>query len=273
MIDWNPGFINSSPLFMPLLPLGYYVQNQSQWPQYDDLNEWITRQDKKILTHSGKAIRFVPQVTGKQPAEQKYEARIYLSGEIQTRANNWHDFFNALVWQTFPGAKSVLNQIHFQAQQREASNRIRNRCELRDTATLFDESGVIVVSAQPSLIRLLTNFEWKSLFWRQRAVVLQSMRFFVFGHSLYEKALNPYTGMTGKGIIFDVDQAFFALTLAEQLEMLDTLMISFLSNAHLSKSHLTPIPILGYPEWIEKNQYEAYYDNKQYFRDRRYSAA
>lgn len=269
MADWNSGFIGRSLLFAPLLPLAHYVQSQAHWPQCQNLNDWLTRQEKKILTHSGKTIRFVPQIIGKQPTAQKYETKIYQTGEVPTRTNNWHDFFNALVWQTFPRTKSILNQIHFHAQQLDASSLIHNRCELRDAATLFDESGVIVVSAQPSLSRLLVNFEWKSLFWQQRAAVLQSMRFFVFGHSLYEKALNPYTGMTGKGIVFDVDQAFFTCTLAEQLKILDTLMISFLSNTRLSKSHLTPVPILGYPGWIEENQCEAYYDNKQYFRDRR----
>jgi hypothetical protein len=47
------------------------------------------------------------------------------------------------------------------------------------------------------------------------------------------------------------------------------MLASFLSNAQLSSAQLTPVPVLGYPGWIGENQYEAYYDNKQYFRDRR----
>lgn len=254
---------------MPFVHLKHHFQNLSQWPNHDDLNGPIIRNKHPILTQSGKAIRFVPQTTGKQDFEQKYEARIYLTGEIQTRAHNWHDLFNALVWQIFPRAKSILNQIHFQAQQIESSNNTPNRCRLRDAATLFDESGVIVVSDQSSLTRLLLDFEWKSLFCQQRTATLQSMRFFVFGHGLYEKALNPYTGMTGKGIVFDVDQVFFTRPLPDQLNTLDAMLASFLSNATLSSAQLTPVPLLGYPGWIEENQNETYYDNKQYFRDRR----
>lgn len=269
MDDWKSDFLECSPLFMPFRHLQHCFQNLPRWPSHDDLNSLITQNKKTILTQSGKAVRFVPQATGKQDVERKYEARIYLAGEIQTRAHNWHDLFNALVWQIFPHTKSILNQIHFQAQQIESSNNTPNRCGLRDAATLFDESGVIVVSDQSSLTRLLLDFEWKSLFWQQRDAVLQSMRFFVFGHGLYEKALNPYTGMTGKGIVFDVDQAFFARSLPDQLSILDTMLASFLSSAQLSSAQLTPVPVLGYPGWIGENQHEAYYDNKQYFRDRR----
>ena len=266
--DWNPNFIDRSPLFLPFAHLRHRFEDLLCWPRHEDLNNLITSNQKIILTQSGKAIRFVPQATGKQNLEQQYEARIYLTGEIQTRINNWHDFFNALVWKIFPHTKSMLNQIHFQAQQFESSNSIKNRCGLRDAATLFDESGIIVVSEQSSLARLLVDFEWKSLFWRQRDAVLQSMRFFVFGHGLYEKALNPYTGMTGKGIILDVDQTFFTQTLPKQLSILDTMLASFLSDTKLSKSLMTPVPILGYPGWIEENRHEAYYDNEQYFRNR-----
>lgn len=169
---------------------------------------------------------------------------------------------------TFPSAKSALNQLHYQAQLFESVNKIRYRCALRDAATLFDESGVIVVSSEKTLIQLLSDFEWKELFWRQRKGMLSSMRFFVFGHGLYEKALNPYVGMTGKGIIFNVEEAFFAQTLLKQLHLIDSILESFLLQDLSSSSDLTPIPLLGYPGWTEDNNSEIYYENKKYFRDR-----
>jgi len=151
----------------------------------------------------------------------------------------------------------------------ESLNKFRHRSVLRDAATHVDESGVIIVSSKTYLIQLLRNFEWKQLFWKERDAALASMRFFVIGHGLYEKALHPYIGMTGKGIIFDVNDTFFRLSLPDQLQYVDSMLERFLLKSLSSNADLTPIPLLGYPGWTEENAQEAYYDNKKYFRDRR----
>lgn len=268
MQQWNPDFIELSPIFKPFLYLQSNFKNQQSWPEPDDLNKLCALQSREMLTRSGKPVSFVPQLPGKLDAEQRYESGIYLTGQVPTRVKNWHDFFNALVWQIFPHAKSALNQLHYQAQLVELSNQDRNRCKLRDAATLFDESGVIVACSQAALIQLIRDFEWKELFWRQRKAVLSSMRFFVFGHGLYEKALNPYAGMTGKTVIFNVPEAFFAQDLPAQLCAIDAMLELYLLQTLLSSSDLVPVPLLGYPGWIGDNDSEVYYENKQYFRDR-----
>lgn len=255
-------------MFEPFLHLKKYFVSYPFWPEHIDLNKLALLQNQQVFTQSEKRICFVPQSIEKQCLEQSYESRIYLTGQVQTRAKNWHDFFNALVWHIFPRAKSALNQLHYQAQLFESINKIKHRCALRDAATLFDESGVIVVSSEKTLIQLLGDFEWKELFWLQRKEVLSSMRFFIFGHGLYEKALNPYVGMTGKGIMFNVKKTFFAQTLLKQLELIDSMLESFLFNGLTSSSDLAPVPLLGYPGWIEDNNSEIYYENKKYFRDR-----
>ena len=266
--NWNPNFMDLSPMFGSFQHLKKYIAKMPYWPELSDLNHINVQQRQQIVTRSGKKICFVPAISGKQYFEQEYESKIYLTGQVQTRTENWHDFFNALVWQIFPRAKSALNQLHYQTQLRESLNKAKYRGVLRDAATHIDESGVIVVSSQKTLIQLLRNFEWKQLFWRKREAVLSSMRFFVFGHGLYEKALNPYIGMTGKGIIFNVDGAFIEQTLLDQLQSIDLLLEPFLLESLSSSSDLTPIPLLGYPGWTESNNNEAYYENKKYFRDR-----
>ena len=266
---WDSNFVNRSAIFESFSFLGKYLADFSCWPSVHDLNNLCALRNQIIVTRSGKPVNFVSQQFGKQNREQKYESRIYLSGHIQTRAQNWHDFFNALVWQVFPQSKSILNQIHYRAQLTESKSNINNRCAIRDAATSFDESGVIVISSNRTLIQLLEHFQWKELFWRHRKSILSSMRFFVYGHGLYEKALNPYSGMTGKGIIFKVENDYFSKTLPDQLLSADKMLESFLSQTLLSSSTLTPIPLLGYPGWIRDNENEAYYDNKEYFRDQR----
>ena len=120
--------------------------------------------------HSGQPLSFVPQEYGKLPFEAQYEPRCYLKGEVPTRANNWHDLLNALVWLTFPKAKAAINARHYRALTAEMSPATRSqRGAVRDTNTLLDESGVIVACADDELAELLRNFQWKELFWQRRA--------------------------------------------------------------------------------------------------------
>ena len=265
---WTPDFLQASALFEPLRPAGNGLEHLHHWPDIGTLEHLWDHAAAPPVTRSDKPVRFVPQNVAAREFAQQYEPRIYLAGEVQTRAHNWHDLFNALVWLTFPRAKAVLNQLHYQALLQEHGSDKVQRGPLRDTATLFDESGVIVASSDAGLSKLLQNFEWKQLFWRQREAVCTHMRFFLFGHGLYEKALKPYTGMTGKGIILPVEQDFFRHPLAAQLAAADSMLDNFLSGGAAAPVILSPVPVLGYPGWSPDNANEAYYDNSQYFRPR-----
>lgn len=258
---WAPGFLNTSPMFEPLRPAANGLEQLEHWPDIAELE--LLRAHQSIVTKSGKPIRFVTHETSPQEFVRQYEPRIYLTGEVQTRTKNWHDLFNALVWLTFPRAKATLNQLHYRELLREHECGLGQRGAARDAATLFDESGVVVVSADVELSALLRNFSWKELFWQRRAAVLTRMKFFIFGHGLYEKALNPYVGMTGKALILDVGQHFFNQTLAVQLQEIDLML-----EQHwcASAAALTPLPLLGYPAWSAHNAEESYYDNQNYFR-------
>jgi len=201
--------------------------------------------------------------------EAQYEPRCYLSGEVQTRLHNWHDLFNALVWLTFPKAKAAINARHYQALTHVMTDSADSqRGRVRDMATLLDESGVIVVCANPELAELLRTFQWKELFWQQREQVRAAMGFYVFGHGLYEKALHPYTGMTGQGLVLQVSADFFSWALAVQLSYLDERVAEYLDNpGHcLNPRELHPVPLLGVPGWAAENNNAAYYDNTAYFR-------
>ena len=266
--DWTPDFLQASALFEPLRPAGSGLEHLHDWPDIGTLEKLRGNATAPPVTRSGKPVHFVPQNVAAHEFAQQYEPRIYLAGEVQTRAHNWHDLFNALVWLTFPRAKVALNQLHYQALLQEHGADKVQRGPLRDTATLFDESGVIVVSSDAGLSNLLQDFEWKHLFWRQRAAVCTHMRFLLFGHGLYEKALKPYIGMTGKGIILPVTHDFFRHPLVTQLAAIDSMLDDFLFGTDVAPIVLSPVPLLGYPGWSPDNANEAYYDNSQYFRPR-----
>jgi hypothetical protein len=102
-----------------------------------------------------------------------------------------------------------------------------------------------------------------------------SMGFFLFGHGLYEKALRPYVGMTGQGLLLPVEAAFFGWPLEEQLRHLDESLAQYLAApGHCrSTTELTPVPLLGVPGWTPDNDDPAYYDNTAYFRPGRRSRA
>jgi len=241
------------------------------WPGCDELNRVIASRVESIANAAGRPLRFVGQQPRQKTFEDKYEPRIFLRGEVQMRSCNWHDLFNALVWLTFPAAKAALNLRHYRELERQRLSGAQVRGPAGDALTLFDEGGVVAAASDPGLASLLTGFEWKQLFWRRRAEVLRRMRFYLFGHALYEKALAPFAGVTGRGVMFEVEDAFFVLPLDAQLRALDARLAAHIGEAarFAATRELAPVPILGVPGWCDDNAREQYYDNLDYFRPAR----
>jgi hypothetical protein len=267
--EWSREALLQSPLFAPLHPLLAGL-GADRFPTLQDCNALLKARTPSVAVHNGMPLRFVPQQQGKLSFEAQYEPRCYLTGEVQMRAHNWHDLFNALVWLTFPAAKAAINARHYRALIGEnvADAGRSQRGAVRDVNTLLDESGVVVACADAELAGLLVDFKWRELFWQRREQVMQSMGFYLLGHGLYEKALQPYVGITGQGLLLSVGQEFFAMTPARQLERLDRLLADRLQvrESILGTRELSPVPLLGIPGWAADNNFERYYDNTAYFR-------
>jgi Protein of unknown function (DUF3025) len=272
--EWNTEVFRRSPLFAPLCSVTDRLK-PGNFPALNDLNVLLDGYEPFVAVSSGMPLRFVPQEHGRQLFSAQYEPRCYLRGEVQTRRNNWHDLFNALVWLTFPKSKAAINARHYQYLVGARNNVTGKRGSGRDMLTLLDESGVLVVCADAELESLLRNFEWKELFWRRRKQVEAMMGFYLFGHSLYEKALLPYIGMTGHGLLLTVAEEYFSWSPARQLAYLDDRLAEYLvAPEHcLSTRELTPVPLLGVPGWAVGNARPDFYDNYGYFRRRRLSSA
>ncbi len=270
-LAWNKPALLQSPLFVPLHPLFSTLQDD-YLPTLQACNVLLAEHRTGITVQQGLPLRFVTQALGKQGFESQYEPRCYLKGEVQMREANWHDLLNALVWLTFPKTKAAINARHYHALN-NAADLGSQRGAVRDTNTLFDESGVIVVCADTELALLLRDFQWRELFWQRREQVKASMGFFILGHGLYEKALQPYVGMTGQGVVLIVEQSFFTWSLQQQLAHLDTLLADRLALPEYCSNtrELSPVPLLGVPGWSADNQCEAYYENTGYFRPSRRS--
>jgi hypothetical protein len=269
---WDTGELLRSPLFAPLHPLLAQI-DQEGFPCRNQLNSLLAARARPVVTGGGKPLHFVAQESGRLPFARRYEPRCYLDGEVQTREHNWHDLFNALVWLAFPLSKAAVNQRHYrsllEAQAADAAgDATRRRGAVRDMNTLFDESGVVVACADAELSGLLGEFRWKELFWRRRDEAGRQMGFYLYGHGLYEKAMHPYIGMTGQGLVLAVERDFFGWPQPQRLAHLDRLLAEYLLAPQHCRStrELTPVPVLGVPGWTPDNASETYYDNTGYFR-------
>jgi hypothetical protein len=265
MQNWDAEFINRSPLFEPLGIHGAALHSK-HWPELAVLQAVVNA--RGTVSGGGQPLRLAPQDERSGAFGDRYEVRIYREGELQLRAHNWHDLFNLLAWVTFPRAKAALNARHYQALLDQQARGAANRGSTQDALTLFDESGMIVASSAGGLLQKVRDFQWKSLFWHNRDRVTKNMRCFVFGHALYEKALQPFVGMTGQGALIAVDRGFSALTLARQLELVDGYLAQHIADAafFLGTRELAPVPLLGVPGWWPANQQSSFYDNTAYFR-------
>jgi len=212
-----------------------------------------------ILVGNGRPVRFVPP----KADGLVYECRIWENGEVETRPDNWHDFFNALVWLTFPQTKIAVSARHVGAMMPAGAA----RGTVRDALTHFDECGIAVLSSQPELLELLRNFQWQELFVEQRAAVIASMRFIVFGHATYEALLNPYRGLTAKAILYDVAPDFLAQPLEPLLAALDARLANDLASGRYARpGDFQPLPLLGIPGLTSASEDPTYYADTWQFR-------
>ncbi len=239
-----------------------------QWQTWPDCNELNRLMPEGTQTLSGHATRFFPQSSIAEGASY-YEEHIFSTGEIPTRDQNWHDFFNAMVWLQFPKTKSVINTLHVKEIERQADKKKRSR--KRDALTLFDESGVIFVSCDDQIITALKDHQWKALFWQKRDDWWRSVSVSIFGHGLFEKALSPYIGMTANALVLQVGEHFFDQNRQVQVQELDQIISNKLKteNGLENPGHLTPLPMLGVPGWWQDNEQEDFYNNQNYFRPKR----
>lgn len=264
-------------MYEPIRKWAGYFSRFQQWPGLDDYRR-LLREQPPIRTLNGKALSIVEQAGRPEHFTEHYAPRIYYSGEIQTRSNNWHDFFQFLTWFIFPGTRAVINSIHIplarerieqdEANQGESRGR---RSPVENTLSLFDEGGVVILSSDESLLDHIRHFEWKRLFWERRDELDRNLRCITFGHALYEKGLKPYIGMTANAILLNTDQTVIELELDAQLSWLDETLAKIFSEGsrYTKPKDLSPFPILGMPGWMAENGHEAFYDDPWYFRSGR----
>lgn len=267
---WDANFVSFSPIFKPLHAWAKKFRPFKQWPKLESYQKVLDDLPSPIKTLAGKTLKIVQQDGKPGHFHEHYAPRIYLTGEIQTRTENWHDFFQFLTWFMFPKTKAVINSIHVPAAQARIDGNVElgRRSPVENMLSLFDEGGAIILSSDESILQLIRDFKWKTLFWQRRKELESKLNFITFGHALYEKGLSPYVGMTANCILINVEPALLTQSNQEQLDWVDEYLSKLFQEGEVYRKpkDLHPFPLLGLPEWDRDNVREDYYDNLQYFR-------
>ena len=260
-LGWSEGRARfAHPIFDPVRAALAQLAREPDWPDLRQLNALAATPGALPRTARGLPVRFVAPAAG----GANYELRVHASGEVATRARNWHDLFNALAWLAFPRTKATLNDIHV----REIARETRGRGPARDLLTIFDEGGALVACSDPGLIELIRGFHWQSLFWNERKRVRAGMRILVFGHAVLEKALEPWPGITCKALLLAVEPALIGAPIGQLRTVLDTAAAGWFEACAGGGSprDLAALPVFGYPGWSVGGERAEFYADTRYFR-------
>ena len=192
-------------------------------------------------------LRFVAQ--SELPPGEAYEAFIARTGCVPTR-ENLHDFFNGLMWLSFPALKRRLNEL--QAEQLSRRGAAGPRGAVRDALTLFDENAALL-QAPCALVDALRRRDWHALFVTGRTAWSQ-VRLQLFGHALLEKLIQPRKPICAHVWI-----------VPEQVDAQQFLVEMLTPGWLAGHSHL-PMPVLGVPGWWPANHAASFYDDPAVFR-------
>jgi len=246
MTAWRTDFTNL-PAFAHLAPWRDSFQG---WPDLAALN--ILAERRNLRNAIGLPLRFMPQTH--RCGQHDYEIGIHTSGLVPSRERNWHDLFNALTWLAFPATKAALNAVHHAALPQG-----KNRTPESDAATLFDESGLVLVGDDDTLAGLLAARRWQEALLLRRTE-WRHIRAYVVGHAVLEKLLSPWPGITAKCL-------FIKMPADTTLDALDATIAQRWRNATIAgPASLFPMPVLGIPGWWPANEMAEFYADERVFR-------
>lgn len=242
------------PVFAGLANFRELLQGPS-WPCLAELNSML-----QPLQHRVTARPLALLAQESIDDDDNYERRIFQRGLIATRSGNWHDLLNALVWKHFPAIKSALNVGQVEDMARVG---LRQRTRRQCAFTQFDEAGAVVVLRRARLLELWDRHDWDGLFrleraaWEDGGITLR-----IFGHALFEHALNPDMLLVSKTLVI-VD---------EEHRIADDGIDEWIATAIAAgrclgdPQELRPLPLSGIPGWHRQAQDAGFYRDQPCFR-------
>lgn len=243
------------PAFSFLVEQHLQLCRTEHWPEVEELNSFWP-----LVRQAGNHHQFVAQEALNDAMH--YEQRILQHGSIATRSQNWHDLFNAFIWLRFAKIKMALNARQCQDIARVGiKQRTRSQCAL----THFDEAGAVIRLSDSELIAHWDAHDWPAFFsgW-QPAYEAGNAQLWLFGHSIFEHALNPDIALVAKALVIRGEQALsddaMDAWLAERIASQQCLM---------DPQELRPIPLSGIAHWHAQYGAADFYQRVPCFRPKR----
>lgn len=206
----------------------------AEWPDLAALN-------RRRAEAGVEGVAFVEQTPALLRDGLHYEQRV-AAGVVATRAGNWHDLLNALVWIEHAGLKAALNarQVADIAAV-GPRQRTRGQCAL----THFDEAGVVVAVDDGGLLAAWDRHDWMTVFKTHAAAWRGVSAPLVFGHALLEHALLERPWLVAKALVIAGP-----LPAAAQADALAAAIAD--GRALTDPLQLRPLPLCGVPGWDDR---------------------
>lgn len=202
--------------------------------------------------------RFAEQAQLQQHDTRYYEEFIVEDKVVPTRAENWHDLYNALVWQRFPRLKWAMSKRQYSEIKRAG---LHPRTKLRNYLTHLDECGLLLAVPKSkcdeaqSLLTALANHQWERAFVTLRNDWHHCVFPLMVGHANLEMLMSPFSGLTGKWLAVVVDDDFAKMPIKHQYMHVGGIMANFVDNLTEDETgsytpKLLPIPLLAVPAYL-----------------------
>ncbi len=197
---WDPTFDRARPAFAVLARAMAPFREHVAFPSIDAWNDALP----PMVSAGGAPIRFVAQPP-KRPDTLPYDERIYTRGEVASRRESWHDFFNMLVWVTFPATKRVINARQRAALHARGDLPKHRRLPEQDALAMLDEGGAIVACRDAAALEsAVARADVEAIAAEVRD---GGARVWIFGHAIYEHLV------TGSGVVRALAQVVSCATL------------------------------------------------------------
>mgnify|MGYP003329062150 CR=1 FL=1 len=151
----------------------YDVPDNMNFVLQDDMGQRKRRRLKKELQRQGLSFLDI------------YVQNIIEKKKILTRQNNWHDFFNMLIWAHFPKSKWALHKAFFASRQ-EVQSQVLQRSSFEDLLTCFDEGSLLLLCREANYSSLMQALSCRDLSRKNSLLTDFSLKHLVFGHGLLE---------------------------------------------------------------------------------------
>ena len=210
-------------------------------------------------------VQFSPQI--EKMSAERYHREVCDHSRVYLKNGSNHDLLNALMWISLPLTRALTFRQMSWAKTLRDPHIPQKRSRLEDRLTLFDESGVVILSDREELLQLVRQRDWITLFWHKRDEVLAHLEIWVTGHGLLEQLITPFVGLVGYGRLYRLSADEWSLSGGERQRLVDRKITEDLDQTfRRAVLELHAIPILGYPLWCEANNTRTFYDNARYFR-------